>query len=198
MRGLDDTDREILRLLSENARQPYSEIAEAVDLSPPAVSSRVDRLRELGVLERFTVELDRETLRDGSSALVTVHATPGGGERVMEALRGAEAVEYLLLAADETVVCTVVAADVRATLAERLPSEAVAEYTVRPLAAAEWTPRFGQVELAPECVECGNHVGGGGERERLDGELYHFCCPSCQAAFLDRYERLREGPEADG
>jgi len=187
MRGLDDTDREILKLLAENARQPYSEIAEAVGLSPPAVSSRVDRLRELGVLERFTVDLDRETLRDGSSALVTVHATPGGGERVMETLRAAE-----------TVVCTVVAADVRATLAERLPSEAVAEYTVRPLAETEWTPRFGQVELAPECVECGNSVGGDGERERLDGDLYHFCCPSCQAAFLDRYERLSEGTEADG
>ena len=41
MRGLDDTDREILRLLLENGRKPYREIASAVDLSAPAVSDRV-------------------------------------------------------------------------------------------------------------------------------------------------------------
>ena len=40
MRDIDDTDRELLRLLLEDARRPYSELAEAVDLSPPAVSDR--------------------------------------------------------------------------------------------------------------------------------------------------------------
>ena len=66
MRDIDDTDRELLRLLLEDARRPYSELAEAVDLSPPAVSDRVDRLVELGVIERFTLGLDRSRLADDS------------------------------------------------------------------------------------------------------------------------------------
>jgi Lrp/AsnC family leucine-responsive transcriptional regulator len=192
MRGLDETDREILRLLIEDGRRSYSDIAETVDLSPPAVSDRVDRLRDLGVVRRFTVDIDRDLLREGTAALVTVRATPGAGERIRDTLAGADHVEYLFLTADETVVCTVVAEDVRAFLADRLPTDAVREYDVQLLADSVWTPRFGQPELAPECVECGNRVGSDGERERLDGETYHFCCSSCQEAFVEQYERLSE------
>ncbi|MFC6725497.1 Lrp/AsnC family transcriptional regulator, partial [Halobium palmae] len=61
MRDLDDTDREILRLLLANARRPYSDIAEHVGLSAPAVSDRVERLQELGVVRGFTLDLDRST-----------------------------------------------------------------------------------------------------------------------------------------
>ena len=47
MRGLDETDEEILDILLDDGRKPYSEIAEAVGLSAPAVSDRIDRLREI-------------------------------------------------------------------------------------------------------------------------------------------------------
>lgn len=193
MRGLDETDREILRVLIEDGRRPYSDIAETVDLSPPAVSDRVDRLRELGVIRRFTVDLDRELLREGTATLVTVQATPGSGERVRDRLVDAEPVEYLFLTAEETVVCTVVAEDVADFLGETLPTEVVDDYEVRLLEESVWRPRLGQPELSPACVECGNPVDSGGERERLDGDTYHFCCPSCRSAFLERYERLSEG-----
>ncbi|ERH10053.1 MAG: transcriptional regulator [halophilic archaeon J07HX64] len=193
MRGLDDTDREILRILTADGRRSYSDIAEQVELSPPAVSDRVDRLQELGVIRRFTVDIDRDLLREGTGALVTVRANPGAGEQVRDRLADTDHVESLFLTADETVVCTVVAEDVRAFLADRLPANAVTGYDVQLLADSTWIPRLGEPELAPECVECGNSVGGDGERERLDDDIYHFCCSSCRDAFLDRYERLSEG-----
>ncbi|MFP4626868.1 MAG: AsnC family transcriptional regulator [Natronomonas sp.] len=45
MRDLDDIDRELLRLLLEDARRPFSDLAERVDLFPasgigPCRSSR--------------------------------------------------------------------------------------------------------------------------------------------------------------
>ena len=43
MRGIDDTDREILRLLTDDARRPCRDIADAVGLSPPAVADRIAR-----------------------------------------------------------------------------------------------------------------------------------------------------------
>ena len=45
MRELDETDVQILSLLAEDARRPYSDIGETVGLSGPAVSDRVTRLR---------------------------------------------------------------------------------------------------------------------------------------------------------
>ena len=59
MAGIDDVDYEILELLMENARHPYREIAKQVDRSPPTVSDRVERLQELGIIERFTLDVDR-------------------------------------------------------------------------------------------------------------------------------------------
>jgi len=128
VRGLDETDREIVRMLIDDGRRSYSDIAEQVDLSAPAVSDRVDRLQELGVLRRFTVDIDRNMLREGTAALVTVRAAPGQGSRARDALTDADRVEHLFLTADETVVCTVVAEDVRAFLADRLPTDAVSDY----------------------------------------------------------------------
>ena len=191
MRGLDETDREILGILLENGRRSYSDIADQVDLSAPAVSDRVDRLRELGVLRRFTVDIDRDLL-EGTAVLLTVRATPGAGARIRDALVDADPVEQLFVTADETVVCTVVAEDVPAFLADRLPADAVADYDVSPLAESVRTPRLGPAALALSCVECGNRVGDDGERERLDGTEYRFCCSSCRDAYVERYERLSE------
>lgn len=65
MRDLDETDIEILELLLSDARRPWSGIAEIVDLSPPAVSDRVARLQELGIIRRFTLDVDRSQLSEG-------------------------------------------------------------------------------------------------------------------------------------
>jgi transcriptional regulator, AsnC family len=48
-------DREILNRLRRDARTPYTEIADAVGTSEGTVRNRVDRMREEGIIERFTV-----------------------------------------------------------------------------------------------------------------------------------------------
>lgn len=195
MRGLDETDREILQLLLEDGRRPYSEIADAVDLSAPAVSDRVDRLQEMGLIHRFTVAVDRSMLREGFPIMVTIRGVPGSGTRIQEAVSGHPSVEHVFRTADDTVVCTatVPERDLDSLFGESLPLDLVYEYDVQVLQETTWTPGLEHAELAPECVECGNTVTSEGEREQLDGTVYHFCCSSCRGSFLDQYERLSEG-----
>lgn len=194
MRGLDDTDREILRLLLADSRRPYSEIADAVDLSAPAVSDRVERLEDLGLIRQFTLDLDRSLLQSGTPLLVTVRGKPGTGEAIHDALQENDRVQHLFRTADDTIVCTLVSAtNVGELLADYLPMDAVRDYEVKILDASTWTPRLGDAELNPECVECGNTVSNEGTEERLDGRLYHFCCPSCRERFLEDYEAIQEG-----
>jgi len=52
---MDALDREILGILREDARAPYTEIAEAVGTSEGTVRNRVEQMVEDGVIERFTV-----------------------------------------------------------------------------------------------------------------------------------------------
>jgi len=194
MRDLDETDREILELLLDDGRRPYSDIAEAVDLSAPAVSDRVDRLRDVGLIRGFTVDIDRDLLAAGTPILLTVTADPGAAEDVQTALAAADRVEHTFRTVDGTVVATATLPGKRADsiVADLLPMADVAAFDVQLLGDREWQPQLGDASLAPTCVECGNTVSAEGERSRLDGELYHFCCQSCQRAFLDRYEQFSE------
>lgn len=195
MRDLDETDRELLWLLLEDARRPYSELAEEVGLSPPAVSDRVERLQDLGVIERFTVELDRTRLREGVRVAATLTVEPGRSRTVREALAEVRGVEHVFVTADGRlfVTATVPDGDVEGHLESAFATGAVRDIEVTPLVASDWHPGVGEASLALTCAECGNTVTSEGTARTLDGERYEFCCPSCEGRFVDRFESLQEG-----
>lgn len=195
MRELDDTDLRILELLAEDARRPFSAIGDEVGLSGPAVSDRVSRLREAGVIRRFTVDIDRSTLRGGVPVLVVASLPPDRVEPVREAVAAAEAVEHVFTAADGTLTAFARAPEgrVRGWVAELFGEESVDSLGVTLVDDVRWTPSVGGGEFALACAECGNTVTSEGTSTRLGGDAYHFCCPSCEARFVDRYERLEEG-----
>jgi len=199
MRDLDETDLEILQALMEDARRPWAEIADRVDLSPPAVSDRVDRLRELGVVRRFTLDLDRSKLREGVPVLVTVEPASGAADDCREAFRGADAVEHLFTTAERDVICyaRVPDGDVPRWLSGVVDDGAVDDYRVTLLTDGEWTPSVGGTGFALTCAECGNTVTSEGTTARIGGDIHQFCCPSCEAQFQTRYERLNEAADGD-
>jgi len=194
MRDIDETDEEILTLLLEDSRRPYSEIAEEVGLSAPAVSDRVERLREIGLIESFTVELDRELLRGGHSLLLTIEGKPGSGPAITDRLEADQRAEHVFRTVDDTVVCTLVAepGDIEEVIDHLLDRDQIGAYEVQLLGGTAWEPSVQESTLAPECVECGNTVTAEGERERIDGEIYHFCCSSCAASFREQYEQIQD------
>ena len=55
---MDDKDKLILSLLQKNGRMTASEMAEKVDLSVPAVTERIRKLTEGGVLKEFRAVLE--------------------------------------------------------------------------------------------------------------------------------------------
>ncbi|WP_132058617.1 AsnC family transcriptional regulator [Halorussus amylolyticus] len=194
MRQLDETDLEILQHLVTDARRPFNEIADAVGLSPPTVSDRIDRLVELGVIEQFTVDLDRSLLSEGVAVLVDLHAEPGRVAEVRSGVEDIDRVEHVFVTADGHVVFHARVRDgaVEPLLAESFDADAIREYDVKLLADSSWNPEPEGVEFALECDECGNTVTSEGESSRIDGDLYQFCCSSCQARFEDRYEEMKE------
>jgi Lrp/AsnC family leucine-responsive transcriptional regulator len=192
MTELDETDRRILELLAADARRSYSDIADDVGLSAPAVSDRVANLQDSGVIERFTVDVDRGMLRDGTQVLVEFDVQPGDVEDVREAVAAADEVEHVFVTASGDVLCSarLPVETVRSWVAETVGFEGIADYGVTPLADSEWRPSVGGSDLAFACAECGNTVTSEGETAVLDGERHHFCCASCESRFVERYERL--------
>ena len=193
MRDLDDTDRHILRLLLEDARRPYSDIAAHVDLSAPAVSDRIDRLRDIGVIRSFTLDIDRSLLNGGMSVLVDLDVAPAAAGDVRAALAARDSVEHVFETADARVVChaTLDDADVTEFLADAGVLEAVHGVEVDLLRTSEWSPDVADESLALTCAECSNTVTREGEVATFGGDRYHFCCESCLGNFRDRFERMQ-------
>jgi len=196
MRDLDDTDMEILQLLLADARRPYSEIAETVGLSAPAVSDRVARLEEAGIINRFTVDIDRSQLRSGIPVLVSLDPASDPAA-VRTALLDTDAVEHVFTTAEAELVvfARVPDNDIAGWLADSVEMDAVADFEVELLAGAAWSPDLGGTEFALSCAQCGNTVDSEGTAARVDGSLYQFCCPSCESRFTEKYAELREGAD---
>ena len=194
MRDLDETDTEILTLLGEDARRPFSEIADEVGLSGPAVSDRVSRLQEAGVINRFTVDVDRSQLQAGIPVFVQVDITNGDVDDLTDQIGDADAVEHVFVTADGEIwfYARAQVQNVRRWLDGLLVDTDGVDYTVTLMDDVDWRPSLDGTEFALTCVEGTNTVDSQGESTRLDGQVYHFCCPSCQSRFEERYTRLEE------
>ena len=73
---LDKTDIKILKLLANDSRISYAEIAREVHLSRMAVRERVMKMVEEGVVERFTVQLDSKKVGLNTPVFLQVEAAP--------------------------------------------------------------------------------------------------------------------------
>ena len=77
---MDDVDRELLKLLQQDAGMPYTALGKSVGLSAGAAHDRVRKLRERGVIRRTTIEIDPGAVGRGVLAFVMVDANAWMGD----------------------------------------------------------------------------------------------------------------------
>ena len=70
---MDDKDKEIIKLLKDDARAGYGDIGSKVGLSEGAVRKRIKTLTDNGVIRRFTVKI---SLAEGAQAITLLTANP--------------------------------------------------------------------------------------------------------------------------
>ncbi|WP_049987816.1 Lrp/AsnC family transcriptional regulator [Halobellus rufus] len=98
---LDETDREILRILQADARTPFSEIARRIDMSSATVHDRVGRMEEAGVIEGYHAQIDPRSVGLGTSAFVGLRIEQGRENDALDRLREIEAVQEIHLTTGE-------------------------------------------------------------------------------------------------
>ena len=79
---LDQIDKEILAILSENARIPMKELAQKVGMSSPSAGERVRRLEEAGVLLGYTIRVSPAALGLPIGVFIRIRPMPGELDRV--------------------------------------------------------------------------------------------------------------------
>ena len=89
---LDPIDKQILRMLQEDGRISYSEIAEKAKRTEVTIRRRVRRLINEGVIKRFTVVLDPLKIGRSISAIVRVKAQMKKATEIAETVKKYEEV----------------------------------------------------------------------------------------------------------
>lgn len=93
MPDIDDTDRQLLALLSTNARMPVAQLATKLGLARTTAQARLDKLERNGVIAGYTLKLSDDVQRGLIRATVLVQMTPSAQNAVLMQLRKLPQVE---------------------------------------------------------------------------------------------------------
>lgn len=85
---LDSLDKKILRLIADDARIPFLEVARACKVSGAAIHQRIQKLTHLGILKGSQFLIDPEKIGYETCAYVGLHLKdPNTSDKVAEALK---------------------------------------------------------------------------------------------------------------
>ena len=73
---MDRTDYQILNLLQTDSRTTLKVIGDKVGLTAPAVSERIHRMEEKGVIKRFSISVDRTLLDCNLTGFILIALFP--------------------------------------------------------------------------------------------------------------------------
>ncbi|MBP5570927.1 MAG: Lrp/AsnC ligand binding domain-containing protein [Prevotella sp.] len=86
--NLDNLDKKILRMIAEDARVPFLEVARACNVSGAAIHQRIQKLNNLGVLKGSQFVIDPEKIGYETCAYVGLNLKhPESFDKVVTALK---------------------------------------------------------------------------------------------------------------
>lgn len=192
---LDNLDVKILTHLQSNSRESFQEIAKRCLTSVPTIKSRADRLLELGVISKFTIDIDNSKLGI-TEAILVVNARPGAVGRITEELKGLEEVKELYLTSDsDAAIVARAAGDMQRILSIQDKINLTDVNNIRILSVKNAFRKDTTIPLASSsitltCAYCDRKVAGEAVKKKIDDRDYFFCCTTCQGEFEKKYNKL--------
>lgn len=191
---LDNLDVKILTHLQANSRKSFQEIAKQCLTSVPTVKSRVERLQELGVIRKFTIDIDSSRL-DIPEAVLLINAKPHAVKRITEELKRLDEVKELYVTSDsDAAVVSRISGDMARllTVQDRIDLTDVNNVRVIPIKSAFKNANLSLASssITITCAYCDKKVTEGAVRKKLDNKDYFFCCNTCLGAFEEKYRKI--------
>lgn len=194
---LDRLDAGILRLLQEDARLSYRQIAEKLGTTTPTVSARVKALEDLGILRGYRAEVDPGII-GGATYLLTVRAAPRSLDKVARDVAALDGVEEVLLVAGGALQARARLRPPQSSLAQLHAALAamddVSSYDVAEVLAVRHKRA---VHVFPDnvdvaCHQCHGPIRGEPVTKTVGGHAHVFCCKHCMTTFVKRFETLEK------
>lgn len=109
---IDELNRKILKCLQQNARQSNAEIGRQVGISSPAVSERIKKMEDMGVIEGYKALVSPFEIGYQLKAIITLRAFMGKLKPFLNMVKSLdEVVNCYRITGDENIVMEVVLKD---------------------------------------------------------------------------------------
>lgn len=185
---LDAVDLELLRLLQENARIPYSEVASKLKISRPTAKSRIERLKNRGIIKKFTIIVDRDAIIQ--NIVVLIHMSADNVGEVATALAGMnEVLEVYEVMGERNLACKAIVQtlDELKTLMEKINSLNVkdlrASVVLKTLKEEHETVIGPEIGVSLDCEYCGKPIFAFPYKFKHHNVEHYFCCPICLKSY---------------
>ena len=195
---LDETEMKILIELQKDGRVSRRVLADRIDVSTPTVSSKIEKLENMGIIEGFTVEIDHKKM--GFQKYFFKIGTDGITEddmkeiffefekfRKMEKLEGGDYLITFFVSEfnqlDEATEFLEKKARIKIKNIWRAQDE---ERKVPQLPLDENVP----LDIA--CYYCNKPIKSEPVKWKKDGKEHYFCCSSCEELYEEKYDRLQK------
>lgn len=197
MAELDELDIKILTLLKEDGRQSFRDIAKHTHTSVPTIASRVERMQQLGIIRRFTVDIDQEKIEGVNTAILIIDVKPSESSALVAKLSAMDEVTEICASSDSDfgIIARVVGSTddilrIQNSLVDPginkaraiLIKDIIKKDTVAMVASF--------IKMA--CSYCNKAMSEGAIRNKIGDRTYYFCCNTCKSAFMDKYQNLKQ------
>ena len=106
--SIDRRDLEILKILTKNARIPYSEIGRILGISDVAVIKRIKKLEQRGIIRGYTINIDPKKLGFNLISITGIDVEPEFLFTVIEKLKNLENVKYIAITSGDHAIMTII------------------------------------------------------------------------------------------
>ena len=106
--GIDEKDLKILKILINNARIPYSDLAKRIGLSDVAVIKRIRKLENMGLIKGYTLIIDQRKLGYNLVSITGIDVESEKLFEVINMLREIPNVKYISITSGDHSIMTVI------------------------------------------------------------------------------------------
>ena len=196
---LDNVDVDILKILQEDGRASFRDIAKKVGVTTPTVSSKVNMYEQMGLIKGFAVRLDTDALGE-ISIILSAKSKPSDVPKVADELTELEEVREVYLLGGSWMQAKVTLKDtthVNEFLGKLTQILEIQDYEYKTIInTVKEEPRAvlsEGINAVLSCFYCRKPMHDKPVRIKLDGKDHFLCCETCAKEYRIKYEKLKKG-----
>ena len=198
---LDEKDIVILQVLAQDSRTKLNTLAEKLDTSIPTIRSRIDKLEDLGIIQKFSLILSYELLSEHPSYFITIKTLPKSVSNIIENLSSNDKIleAHELIGTFQIIVKTVPLGmnEFQLLMKNLREKDGVLEINPMPLATTykQDTARLPSQDISVKirCEYCGKQIEKDYQTLLVEDVTHFFCCKSC----LGNYQKENKFEESE-